>query len=252
MTTATARMTFLLTAMVLAAAIEATPTVVNGPRPQCTPSDLCLDDNDLNSKLFNCPPLAATCFVEKDNGRLKLNQLLPKTLPLANAMAKNTCGRENKLDTMKSCGLENSPTSIRPRPQSNGLLTIDTPVSFDPISTSSSGPPTRVITNGQYRDRGFNTVTDPKRIITQLKIKKKKEEKTTETVGQMTDTKEKKLNGASDIAKSRDPANDTFKNESNGTGLHVPVPTIHRSRDAMDPNVCQGLHQQKLYKQGKY
>ena len=199
MPTATAGMIFLVTAMVLTVAIEAAPAGVNGLRVQRTPTDLCLGDNDLNSKFFNCPP--TTCFVEKDDGRLKSRQPRPTTLPPANAMAKDTRSNaptlepENKLDMLKSCELENSPTSIRPCPQSN-VFSMDAPVSFDPISTSRSCPPTRVnvhpITNGQDRDGGFSTVTDLGEKITQSKINKKKEEKTTTTVGHKTTDAPKK------------------------------------------------------------
>ena len=254
MTTATARMTIFITAMVLAVAIEANPTLVNGPRVQHTPSDSCLLD-DLNSKLFNCP---ATRFVEKDDGRLEPKETLPKTLPPANAMAKDTRGNAptlipgNKLGMLKTCDLENSPTWIRPHLQSN------VPMSLDPISTGRPCPPTRVnvhpITNEQHCDGGFSTVTDPKKTITQLK-NKKKQKKTTTAAGQRTDPKEKKMSGerklndASEIAKARAPVNCSFKNEMNETMLRVPVPINHRSWDAM-PNVCQGF-QSKLYNQGK-
>ena len=256
MTTATARMIIFITAMVLAVAIEANPTVVNGPRVQHTPSDSCLLD-DLNSKLFNCP--ASARFVEKDDGRLEPKETLPKTLPPANAMAKDTRGNAptlvpgNKLGMLKTCDLENSPTSIRPHLQSN------VPMSLDPISTGRSCPPTRVnvhpITNEQHCDGGFSTVTYPKKTITQLK-NKKKQKKTTTTAGQRTDppkekkmSGERKLNDASEIAKAKAPVNGSFKNEMNETMLRVPVPINHRSWDAM-PNVRQGF-QSKLYNQGK-
>jgi hypothetical protein len=157
MSTTTARMTFLVTAMVLTIAIEATPTVANGPRPQRTPSDLCLDNTDLNSKLFNCPP--ATTHFAKDDGRLKPKETLPKTLPPAKATAKDTCSRAptlmngNKLDTLKSCGLENSPTSIRPHPQSNGF-SIDFPTTGrtqQPTSSSAMMQPPSNATHNPVR-----------------------------------------------------------------------------------------------------
>ena len=61
---------------------------------------------------------------------------------------------------------------------------------------------------------------------------------------------ERKLNDAGKIAKTTKPVPGPLKNELNGTMLHVPVPTIHGSWDAMS-NVCQGF-QWKLHSQGKF
>lgn len=62
---------------------------------------------------------------------------------------------------------------------------------------------------------------------------------------------ERKLNDASNIAKTTGPVPGPLKNETNGEVPRVLGPPIHRSWDAMlDSNDCQGL-QQKLYKQGK-
>ena len=62
---------------------------------------------------------------------------------------------------------------------------------------------------------------------------------------------ERKLNDASHIANAKEPVHGSFKNKSNGTILHIRVPIIHGSWDAM-PNVCRGF-QWKLYNlQGKF
>ena len=61
---------------------------------------------------------------------------------------------------------------------------------------------------------------------------------------------ERKLNDASEITKAKEQVDDSLKTAMNETVRHVPVPTIHGSWDAMDPNVCQGLGQ-KLDYQGK-
>ena len=61
---------------------------------------------------------------------------------------------------------------------------------------------------------------------------------------------ERKLNDASEIAKSKEQVDDSLKTAMNETVRHVPVPTIPGSWDTMDPNVCQGLGQ-KLDYQGK-
>ena len=63
--------------------------------------------------------------------------------------------------------------------------------------------------------------------------------------------RERKLNDAIDVAEAKGPASGAFKNKTNGLMPHVLVPLVHRSWDAMDPNVCQG-HHQKLYNQGKF
>ena len=63
-------------------------------------------------------------------------------------------------------------------------------------------------------------------------------------------SRERKLNVANDIANAKEPVNNSFRNESNGSMFYVPVPTSHGLWDAM-PNVCQGF-QWKLYNQGKF
>ena len=51
---------------------------------------------------------------------------------------------------------------------------------------------------------------------------------------------ERKKIDANDIGHAKESASGAFKNESNGSMPHVPVPTIHGPWDAM-PNVCQGF-----------
>ena len=62
---------------------------------------------------------------------------------------------------------------------------------------------------------------------------------------------ERKLNDASEIAKTKEPVIGPFKNETNGAMLYVLVPTIHQSWDEIDHNVCQGLRR-KYQHQGKF
>ena len=63
--------------------------------------------------------------------------------------------------------------------------------------------------------------------------------------------RERKLNDASEIAKTKEPVFGPFKNETNGAMLYVPVPTIHQSWDEIDHNVCQGPRR-KYQHQGKF
>jgi hypothetical protein len=134
---------------------------------------------------------------------------------------------------------------------------------LDPFSMDCPCPPdhgnVHHNTCGQHRVIDFSTVTCPGKITAQLNIKKKNKKKekkrTAAEQGQKEDRKEKnmnrerKLNDAFDLAEAEGPASGAFENETNG--LDGPVPPIHRSWDAKDPNVCQG-HHQKLYNQGKF
>ena len=64
--------------------------------------------------------------------------------------------------------------------------------------------------------------------------------------------RERKLNDASEIAKTKGHVFGPFKTETNGAMLYVPVPTIHQSWNEIDHhNGCQGLCRNYQH-QGKF